>query len=382
MASGPHFDKQRGTYRVQWHDGYRWRRPTVHKISGWKPGSPEPKKIPPEAQAAVKIFADRERAARSNRPVDPSLSVVDFLATYRIAFSVEHADGSIIQLNQAVRTLAAWCAVNKVVRLDQITTSVCQKFLDWRAAQISKKTGKPISPGRVNQERALLSGAWSRAVKLGEMPASPWKPTTAPGWSKERKKRKERSHWTPEQYAALIVKTKPWLRDLLTLGTQSGLRIAALCGLEWRDIRWTAKDGRGFGTIVVRPELDKAGRGYSVPMSKTAHDLLFRLSSVRNEDCPFVLHSARGRKLRVSVTDPAIRRACRRAGLRAPSSPNHHMRRTFGRWAVLGQLTKRAIPVYVVMRWFGHSHIETTMSYLDLTDTDNQDWMAEPESRE
>lgn len=375
MASGPHWDQRRGTYRVQWFDGYRWRRPTVYRVPGWKPGQPKPKKVPPEAQAAVKDFADKERAARVNPGHDPSVTVADFLASYRGAYANEREPGSVEQLDHAIRVFQEWCAAVKVAKLDEVTTAACQRFLDWRSAQISRKTKKPLSPVRVNQERALLSGAWGRSFRLGEIGANPWKPSAAPGWDKHRKRKRDLPHWTPEQFASLVAHARPWLRNLLTFGTQTGLRIEALTGIEWRDIRW-AKDGKGLGTIVVRPELDKAGRGYEVPMSATAHDLLSRLEIHRDDRLPNVLRAARGGTLQVWVTHKAIQRACRKAGLAIPASPNHHMRRTFGRWAVLGQLTGRPIPMYVVMRWMGHSTIDTTMRYLAMAEADNQDWMA------
>jgi integrase len=376
MASGPHFDKRRGAYRVQWFDGYRWRRATVYKVPGWKSGQPEPKKVPPEAQAAVLEYAKKERAAKANRPIDPTTTVIDFLSAYRESYARDHAGTSAIQLDQAIKVFRAWCRAAKVEKLDAIATADCQRFLDWRAGQTSRKTGEPISPTRLNHERTMLSGAWARAVKLGSMKANPWTPTEAPGWERHRKRKKERPHWTPEQFLKLMKAARPWLRDVLTLGTQTGLRITALCNLEWRDVRWS-KDGKGLGEIVVRPELDKAGRGYSIPLSRRAHDLLMQLDIRREPGREFVLTAARGGPVLPLVSARSIRWACRQAGLAKPTSPNHHMRRTFGRWAILGQLTGKPIPMFVVMKWYGHSNIETTQSYLDMVESDSQDWMQE-----
>src|SRR5690242_10390542 len=75
MASGPYFDKRRGSYNVQWFDGRRWTRATVYRVPNWKPGRPEPKKVPPEALAALKVYADREKAARQRVAIDPAATV-------------------------------------------------------------------------------------------------------------------------------------------------------------------------------------------------------------------------------------------------------------------------------------------------------------------
>jgi integrase len=376
MASGPHFDRRRGSYTIQWFDGRRWTRATVCKIPHWKPGSPRPKKDPPEARAALKTYADRERAARQNRPAEPARTVADFLTAYRVAYAREQARGSVLQLDQVHRNFLAWCEAKKIRTLEDVTPSTCQGYLEHRASMISRKTKQPISPKRLVQERGLLSGAWTRAVRLREMPTNPWGATQAPGWDRERRRKVRRPSWSPEQFAALHAAARPWLRDLLTLGVQTGIRISALLGLEWRDVEW-ATGGPGFGLIRVRPEADKAGRGYAVPMSRTAHDMLARRFAGREAHARSVLTAARGGKIRVSVADRAIRAACRRAGLPEPSSPNHHLRRTFGRWAVLGHLTGKPVPLYVVSRWFGHSSVKTTEDYLDMTQDESQEWMTE-----
>lgn len=377
MASGPYFDSRRGAYRIQWFDGLRWRRPTVYRVRPWTAGSPAPKRVPPEVHAALAAYAEKERAARHNAPADPDRLLADFLADYRAAYAREQAANSLIQLRQAHHNFLAWCEPQKLTKLPAVTPPVCQRYLDARAAQTSRKTGRPITPKRLNQERGLLMGAWTRAVKLGTLAANPWAATEAPGWERDRKRRRHRPSWTPEEFARLVAAARPWLRDLLVLGTQTGLRVSALTALEWSDVEWAKPDGTGFGLVRVRPEMDKSAKGYSVPQSRACHELLFQRFKRRGADARYVLTAARGGKIRVSVADRAIRAAARRAGLPEPTSPNHHCRRTFGRWAVLGHLTGRPVPLYVVSKWMGHSQVSTTMDYLDMTQDESQEWMAE-----
>jgi integrase len=147
-------------------------------------------------------------------------------------------------------------------------------------------------------------------------------------------------------------------------------------GLEWRDVRW-AKDGPHFGELELRPELDKVGKGYKVPMSRTAHDLLARRFVHRNADLTLILVGYQGKPTNLRATYKAIIAACHRADLPRPLLPNHHMRRSFGRWAVMGHLTGRPVPLYVVSKWMGHASVKMTEDYLDVHTDESQQWMAE-----
>lgn len=377
MASGPYFDPRRGSWAVQWHDGRRWRRTVVIKRRpGWKPEHGRPKKTPPEALAAVLEYADRERAARRSRHVDPARTVEDFLETYRSTYTLDHAAGSARELTKAVRLFLAWCQASKVGRLEQVTPTACRRWIEDRAREQSQKTGRPISYARLKQERALLAAAWARAVRHEEVPSNPWLAVEVPA----RPTRTAKGSWTPEEFARLCEAARPWLRDILILGAYTGLRISALLAMEWSWVELARPDGKGFGWVAVPIDFDKAHKGYRVPIARPVHDLLFRRQiHHRRRDHDRVLSGQSGRPATAGVVGTAILRACARAGLAKPSSPNHHLRRTFGRWAVLGHLTGRPVPLYVASRWMGHGNVATTERYLDLHLDDSSAWMEEHE---
>jgi integrase len=164
---------------------------------------------------------------------------------------------------------------------------------------------------------------------------------------------------------------------VLVLGTQTGLRITALTSIGWDAIEWPAEGQPGHGLLRVPPELDKVGRGYAVPLSRRAHELLARAFAERGDDGGPILRGKSIRRTVGTTTLSSIRLACARAGLPDPDSPNHHMRRSFGRWAVFGQLTGRPVPLYVVSRWMGHSSVAMTQRYLQLDDDTSAEWMSE-----
>jgi integrase len=376
MASGPYFDKRRGTYSIQWYDGRKWRRVVVWKVPGWKVGRETPKKVPPEALAAVAVYAEKEKAARRNRPMEPGRTVADFLGAYQAAYRRDHPATSAEQLDFAAVRFLAWCGRKRVALAAEVSPATCQGYVDDRGQQTSKKTGRPISAGRLAQERALLSGAWRRAVRIRELPENPWSSVAVPGIEAARRAKRPKPSWSPEEFVRLLAACRPWLRDLLTVGTQTGLRIGALTGLEWRDVKWGRGEGAGFGHVEVRVELDKAGKGYRVPISATCHDVLARRFVHKGAETDRVLTGMHGGAVMPRVAARSIVQACRRAGLPKPVSPTHHCRRTFGRWAVLGHLTGRPVPLYVVSKWLGHGTVKMTEEYLDLRIDESVDWMA------
>lgn len=364
MASNIHFDARRRHWWIKWYDGTTWRKKVIGRPpEGWK-GKREPP-IPPEVLERAAELVAAERAARSlDRPA-AAQEVGDFLEAYRAARAMRCAVGSDTVLRIAIGHFLDFCRGRGVSRVEQVDRPLVKAFLAHRAGQ-----GKASST--IMGQAGLLSGAWSEAIGLGRLTANPWAKHKSP----VKEVRKKRGSWTPEQFARLHEASPPWLREVLVLGTQTGIRITALLSLGWEHVEWATPDEKGFGRVVVPDELDKAGPGYSVPMSRAAHDLLARILLERG-DGGTILRGKMGRAMKKSRTDQAIRTFCARAGLPEPDSPNHHLRRSFGRWAVLGLLTGRPVPVYVVSRWMGHASISMTQRYLQLDEDTSADWMEE-----
>lgn len=373
MASGPYPDPRRGTWTVQWFDGLKWRRTTVvRKRPGWEPGKPMPVNPPPEAKAALAEFIKREETARKRKGYQPDRTVADFLQSYLDGYDVGREPGSKGEATKAAAVFRAWCEANRLKTIGQVTPEACHRWMADRAATRGQRTGKPLAHATLKKERALLATAWAEALRRGQVDGNPWIAVEVPG----KPNRKKRGSWKPEEFERLLTACNPWLRDFLIVGCHTGLRVEALRGIEWRDIQ-PAADGRGgLGHLIVRPELDKTGKGYKVPIHARTHDVFIRRFIHNRGDHDRILTGMRGRPLSTSnITDRAIRRACKKAGLDPPDSPNHHCRRTFGRWAVIGHLTGRPVPMYIVSRWLGHSSLAMTMTYLDVTEDDSSAWM-------
>ena len=357
MASGPYFDPRRGTWSIQWKDGARWRRVrVVKKKPGWKPSDGKPARAPRAAILALAEYERRELAG-GKQGADWETTVTAFLGAWeKRQETMKRRPNTMRALKRAVSDFIEWCNSQGVTLLCEVTPEVCDGFvLHWKAS------GR--GHAYLKQQRGLLSPAWRRAVKKRVLSINPWDATELG----DAPPRVKFPSWTPDEFNRLLAVCRPWLADVLVVGCYCGLRITALTNLEPAHVRWIDEPGEDFGEVVVPPGLDKAGSGYEVPIHKELHDVLARRIAAMEPGQKFILVGPTGKPLRSNTTTgTAIQRACKHAGLPVPRSPNHAMRRTFGRWAVLGHLTGEPIDIYKVSKWMGHHSIDMTLRYLDM----------------
>lgn len=359
MASGPNWNPRRGTWYVQFWQGGWHRKVVAHAPSKWKKGDPEPR-VPPEAHAGFTYWENVEKMARERGEQGLPISLRDFLMEHLASYRNERTRQT---AEVAIRKFLAWADSQNFVRYDQIDKKACRRWVDHAAQTLSRAT--------VATHRGYIAAAWGRQVDEDEIEKSPWKGVEAKGEDRT----KPRRSWSPQQFRQLLDACDDWLKTVLIVGVHTGLRIRALMHLEWDHWTLGQADADRFGYIHVPRSLDKARKGYTVPVSRELHDLLIR--RIGKNHPRFILTGQAGRPIiDKSHTDWCIRAACRRAGLPEPQSPNHHMRRTFGRWATLGHLTGTPVPLYVVSRWLGHNEPNTTLRYLAIEEHESAKLMV------
>lgn len=165
-----------------------------------------------------------------------------------------------------------------------------------------------------------------------------------------------------ESAAALVEAPDPsrpdGLRDraLLELLYACGLRASEALGLRIEDVNF------GAGYVMVT---GKGNRQRLVPVGAHALDWLRRyLGTIRprlvRRECPEVFLNRSGRPMSRQALWGLIRRAARRAGIRAPVSP-HTLRHSFA-----SHLLERGADLRSVQAMLGHVDISTTQIYTHL----------------
>jgi integrase len=335
MASEPYFDKSRGKWRMKWWSGVErgWLIATLCPHPGpWNKSRP-PKTPPPEARAIAQKFIDLETKARHGIDVTPYRGhpLGEHLAGYRERFARVSAKGSVPSLDRAIRLFTAHCAAE-----------VCRSYLAGRS--------KTVAHATMSAEKGLLSKVWTEAVQDGIVTVNPWSSVPVPGKPRDDPP----PYWTKEELDTLVGGCGVgWLRDIVIVGANTGLRISAMLGLEWRNVNFER------GVILVRQEHSKSGRWYEVPMSATANEVLMRRWATRKDGNPLVFPGPRsGRQMRIKMPYDRLQKLVRKLGLPDHGHYNHILRHTFATHAV-----KAGVPLLYVSAWLGHHSIKMTEKY-------------------
>ena len=141
------------------------------------------------------------------------------------------------------------------------------------------------------------------------------------------------------------------------LGGEAGLRCGEIMALEWTDIDLTKRQ-----LCVARSEwkghvtMPKGGRLRYVPTTKRLTDALREARHLRG---PRVLCNAEGKPLTQKVVQVMLRRAARRANVKAGV---HILRHTF-----CSHLAMRGAPARAIQELAGHQDLATTQRYMHLS---------------
>lgn len=241
------------------------------------------------------------------------------------------------------------------LRLDQIDRRVI-------AEVVSKRKATGVSDVSVRRNLAFMSTVCSAAVRWDVIPANP-----VATYSKRHLKEAQRRQrfLSRDEYQALLRAAADYVRPMVVLAVETGLRRSELFGLEWERIDFSRRE------IVL--EITKSGHPRRVPLSEVAYDLLKALwfdPERRSPTFVFARHDGR------SYTDVhrGFQAACRRSGIE--NFRWHDLRHTFASWWVQdgGEL-------HHLSRILGHTTMQMTMRYSHLRTEDLHIAMAAVEER-
>jgi len=148
-----------------------------------------------------------------------------------------------------------------------------------------------------------------------------------------------------EEYQLLksLETSRIYLRPLVILGIDTGMRLGEIENLRWPDIDFQRE------TIYVAKS--KTGKPRSIPMTNRTKELLL---SLRTNERESVFENLPG----ISM---AFRKACRKAGI--VNFHFHDLRHTFAT-----RLAESGADVATIAALLGHSSIQMAMRYSHITD--------------
>lgn len=231
------------------------------------------------------------------------------------------------------------------LRLDQVTFD---RVDDWRVGLDGKL--KPASIARLlNEFHSLMNLARKRRHIL-ELPEWPQQGAPLP----------RPKFLTFEELDRLIAAAEPmdpW-KAMVIVAARTGLRHGELTALRWEDV-----DLDGGKLFVVENYVNgitgtpKSGKDREVPLSNDAIKALRALT--RHQRGPLVFCTNTGAHLEPWVTDAALTRACRAAGMMPVGW--HRLRHTFA-----SHLAMRGVSIMTIRELMGHANIKMTLRYAFL----------------
>ena len=356
------FSVAHGRWRCKWRarnaDGStEWRTVTLCEHPGWvrpKDGKRgvKPKKEPPEAIRLFRKYQDMELEANHGvtvADVRPAL-LADFLTDYLRATEVSQAEGTHRVTTREAERFRDWCKSRGITTIPGVTPEVCRTYLEDLCREFKRDT--------VRTAKGLLAPAWELAFHEGKLASNPWRRARVPG-----KSRRERPpFWTEQEIDRLADACAPLVADIVRVGFGSGLRIAALLALQWRDVDFARS------RIHVRAASSKSGKHYDAPMIGKARDALQRKAATE-ETTGLVFKRPDGKRIWPTSTYKAIRRAVKATGIPDHGHYNHILRHSFATWAVA-----KGAPLRTVSTWLGHASIVMTEKYAHADPAENQRW--------
>lgn len=359
MATKPYIDKRRGT----WHCKYRpdpagpWVIVSLGKHPTPFPVDRPPRRPPQFVVDRRNEFAEIEYRAAKGLSKGPTRekSLAGYLADYLASYGLGHDLGSLRQVTRHAKSFEAWATAKGINTIQGVTRATCRDYLESRA-----RSG--ITHDTLMTEKGYLSGVWKRAVDDGLIPVNPWSGVKPPGKPAER----TWTFWSDDEVSRIASAChKPWQSDLVLILANTGLRISAGLAMAWTWIDWDA------GVIKVPSRDDKGGKGYAIPMTATARDVLTRRHATQRGSSDLVFpnpYRGSGRTAGGIVPYDSAREAIMRAISKAKVKPGtpHDLRHTFARWLV----RQPGIPVNVVQAALGHADLKTTQRYLTMDGAD------------
>lgn len=219
-------------------------------------------------------------------------------------------------------------------RLHEINSWIIDKFKQTRKQN--------VSPSTVNLDLAVLSSIFSRAIVWGLLKDHPMKGRKVEKLPTESQKERI---LTEDEEEVLLASSSGWLRDIIILALDTGMRLSELIHLKWEDVDLT----RQFLTV----RNTKSGRDRKIPLTlRVILTLLNRKKSPGATEHIFP-HGQGNQLWRVRSAFVRLLKRINIKGLRF-----HDLRHTFAT-----KLITQGVDLATVQKLLGHQDIRMTQRY-------------------
>ncbi|MCP4986068.1 MAG: tyrosine-type recombinase/integrase [Colwellia sp.] len=201
-----------------------------------------------------------------------------------------------------------------------------------------------MKPASINRELAMLSKAFNVAVREWE-----WLTDNPVSRVPKEKENNERDRWlTVDEEVRLLNNSSDLLKDIILFNLHTGLRQDELLSLTWDRVDLFRK------TILIK--VTKNGKPRTVPLNKTALEILVRKAKIIHISSQIVFHNKCGKK----IDKHGLRRKFVVAMERAEIEDFtfHALRHTFAT-----RLAQSGVDLYKISKLLGHKDIKTTQRY-------------------
>lgn len=215
---------------------------------------------------------------------------------------------------------------------------------DYRIVRLKEKVnGKPISPATINRHLDVLSNIFNKAIEWNKLQNNPMKAVKSLKVALGRLRFLEK-----EETAKLIANCSGYIKPIVVIALNTGMRKGEILGLKWEDIDYK----RNLITLLNT----KNGEKREVPMNGNVQNVLRSVKKHPESDYLFC------NKNGVQMYDirKSFSTALRKSGIN--SFRFHDLRHTFA-----SHLTMSGIEIFTVKELLGHKDIAMTMRYSHLS---------------
>ena len=293
------------------------------------------RRVAGEIFAAWQVQVVRDRWLGTPAPT-PTHTVQELIAEYLATVTPRKSPASQRRDHVVLeRFRKRWGALG----LDQLSNKTLEDYLTERLHDVTLAT--------VSKELGILKSAYARALRWDWVSTTPFRGIAL------NQEGEARVRWlTDDEATRLVATVAPWLRDLILVGLDTGLRRSNLVGLQWA---WLHDQG----TVLLVPRQHVKAKKVTVmiPLTTRAASILQR--QVRHGNTPHVFTQSDGRAYSLEQVGMAVIRAAKQAQL--PGVSLHTLRHTF-----ISRLVQAGRPLPEVAALAGHRDIKMTMRYAHL----------------